>query len=311
MCAKFIENVYIIAMRTITFDDLSKLSVFTDFYSLANNLFGVSIALVRPDRDQQILLGARERLNPFCLGLQFDLSVRKRCMHCNIRHQLKAKRLKRSLRYYCHTGMTEFVIPIIVDDEIVAFLRCGQVLDKKPSIADWQKVHGKLKGKLLDFTALRKNYLSTRVIPVDAQTHLIKLLELFANHIAYAGSQLLLAEKFRSSQLSSLAEKYIAANATKHITLDDVARETYSSKRNLIRVVKAQTGVTVRETINKVRIERAREMMKDSSKKISILSIDCGYNSVQQFIRVFKRLTGTTPRRWRVQWQNSHAPAVR
>jgi AraC-like DNA-binding protein len=203
-------------------------------------------------------------------------------------------------------GLTEFMIPVILDGNIIAYLLCGQIVDKKPTASDWKKAHGRAKGMNLDFKALKRNFLRTRVIPRQTQEYLMQLLELFANYIADAGSQMMLAEKFRKSRLATMANKFIADHATENISLTDVARETFTSKRNLIRILKLQTGMGVRETINRVRIERARDLLKDSSKQISLTALDCGYKSVQQFIRVFKRVTGTTPRKWRAQCAQQH-----
>jgi len=51
--------------------------------------------------------------------------------------------------------------------------------------------------------------------------------------------------------------------------------------------------------LNNYRVERAKEMLAESSLSTNEISVACGFNSVQNFARVFKKFAGATPGQYR------------
>jgi len=47
------------------------------------------------------------------------------------------------------------------------------------------------------------------------------------------------------------------------------------------------------------RINRAKEMMKDESRMLTQIALDCGFSCSSQFTAVFKRFVGISPRAYR------------
>ena len=47
------------------------------------------------------------------------------------------------------------------------------------------------------------------------------------------------------------------------------------------------------------RIEQACEMLRDTTKTVLEISLDCGFENVSYFIRKFKELKGCTPQKYR------------
>jgi AraC-like DNA-binding protein/ligand-binding sensor protein len=286
-------------MESISCDELARLSVFKKFYNVAHEIFGVAIALLRPDSREGISLGPEIKLNPFCRGIRKDPKVDGLCKDCDYRFQRKVKSSGRSLRYHCHMGLTDFIIPVIVNGEYIAYLQCGQILDKKPAAASWKRTSALLKDYKIDFKKVKDYYFKTRVIPPATQESLISLLEIFANYLADAGTRLLLLERDRRSQIVFLAESYIKKHLGDPISLDDVAAAVFTSKRNLTRVFSRETGMTVLEFVTRLKIDRVCELMEDPQIKISQAAFECGFGSIQQFNRVFRRVKGITPRQFR------------
>jgi AraC-like DNA-binding protein/ligand-binding sensor protein len=286
-------------MITISFDELSRLSVFRRFYSLAYHLFGVSIALNKPGTREGILLGPSGSLNPFCRYLHTAAHGRKTCLDCDILHQDACRASRRWIRYQCHAGLTEFIIPIMVSGEIIAYLQCGQILDKRASSGQQADIAGLAASLNLDGDKLWNLYRGSKVVAPSVQEHLIELLELFANYLADAGTRLLLLEKGRTSQIVSLAETFIRENLSDRLPLESIAQAARTSRRNLVRLFKKETGSTIVERINTSRAERACELLLNRDLSVSAVALECGFGSIQQFNRVFKRSRGVSPRAWR------------
>jgi AraC-like DNA-binding protein/ligand-binding sensor protein len=282
-------------MELITFEELSQLPILHRFYSVTRKLFGVYMALKGPGMTQWRSLGPPAAPDHFCSILNHTSAAKLRCIECGQLHQDSVLETRRSISYKCHAGLTDFLIPIVIEDRIIAFLQCGQVLDKRPTEQAWQQVRKRLKGLDLDYKKLRQSFFRITVMRPADQKNLIELLEVFSNYIADTGRRLLLLERGRKSQIVELTEIFIREHYKEPITLDQIARAAFTSKRNLTRVFTAETGMTVLEFIHRTRLEAACELLRNSDKKILDIAFECGFGSIQQFNRVFKKRMQTTP----------------
>ena len=126
------------------------------------------------------------------------------------------------------------------------------------------------------------------------------LLELFGNYIAYTQYQMILGETSLQSRVEERGFSFIRNHFSEMITLEDVALAASTSKRNLSRVFQAKTGMTVVEVIHEMRIDKACRMLKRGNVTCTQVAFECGFGSVQQFNRVFKKHKHCAPRQWQV-----------
>ncbi|MDE7206691.1 MAG: helix-turn-helix domain-containing protein [Lachnospiraceae bacterium] len=57
--------------------------------------------------------------------------------------------------------------------------------------------------------------------------------------------------------------------------------------------------MTPKEYINRLRINTACHRIKHSHKSMKAIAYDCGFDSYEHFIKVFKKMVGTTPTEYR------------
>jgi AraC-like DNA-binding protein len=286
-------------MPGIAYDQLAGLPELRKFYRLVWRLFRVNVALGDPEWAGGFRMGSARRIAPFCAAIQGFPRFRRSCRECDRRHVATIREQRRAFRYRCHAGLTEFLVPIVLDGEAVAFLQSGQVLDAAPTRQAWLRTRAELKLSPGEAAALEPLYFRVRAIPPAAQKNLMALLELFGNYIAYAQSQLLLLEQPWSSQVVARAQSCIRERLAGRITLDEAAEAAFTSKRNLTRVFLRETGRTVLDFIHGCRIEQACRQLGASRKTCLQIAYGCGFGSIQQFNRVFRKLKGTTPLAWR------------
>lgn len=55
------------------------------------------------------------------------------------------------------------------------------------------------------------------------------------------------------------------------------------------------TGKTTTEYINEVRLKKSIELLKDGNMNITEIAINCGFNDVNYFSRLFKKRYGVSP----------------
>lgn len=93
--------------------------------------------------------------------------------------------------------------------------------------------------------------------------------------------------------------KYIHSNFGANLTLAFLAEQAHISREYLSRKFKSYTGTNISDFIAEVRIERAKQLLRSSVHSITDISAYCGYTSIGNFQRFFKRLTGISPSEYR------------
>lgn len=92
-----------------------------------------------------------------------------------------------------------------------------------------------------------------------------------------------------------------------NLTLTKLAKELNIPLHHLSQLINEKTGLNFFDFINRYRIEAVKAKMTDSKfANFSLLGIafDCGFNSKSAFNRVFKKLTGVTPSKYKEQISN-------
>jgi AraC-like DNA-binding protein len=96
-----------------------------------------------------------------------------------------------------------------------------------------------------------------------------------------------------------MALDYIRRNYTRGITLRSVAEEVGLSPCRLAHLVKDHTGRTVLQIVHEARVRQAQHMLERTSKSCTEIAYEIGFGDQSYFIKHFRRLTGTTPGRYR------------
>ncbi len=92
---------------------------------------------------------------------------------------------------------------------------------------------------------------------------------------------------------------YIYANY-KEVTLDSLSEKFFLSKPYLSKYIKEKSGMTFGDILKKIRMRKARAMLKGSSATVESIAESVGYQNVEHFNRVFKKMYNMTP----VQYRN-------
>ena len=94
---------------------------------------------------------------------------------------------------------------------------------------------------------------------------------------------------------------YIEENYTKKLTLCEVAEKPYVSQWHLSKLFNRHTGQSFSDILNHVRIEHAKELLKDPSLRIGDISEQVGFLDLAHFSRVFKKQEGVSANEYRNQ----------
>ncbi len=100
--------------------------------------------------------------------------------------------------------------------------------------------------------------------------------------------------KIKSSIIS-----YVNENIFKDITMNDLASALGYEYHYLSSLFHDCFGMNFKNFINILRYYMACRLLSDKSKDITAISQECGFGSVRNFNRVFKKMSGLTPREYK------------
>ncbi|OLN29582.1 PocR ligand-binding domain-containing protein [Desulfosporosinus metallidurans] len=118
------------------------------------------------------------------------------------------------------------------------------------------------------------------------------MLDTFMNHVADNKNQ-------KNLQAIQKAAEYIRKNYRNKLTIDDIAQEVYLSSCYVSRIFKQGLGCTLMEYLTQIRVEEAKTLLKNPKYNVMQVAEDSGFEDPGYFTRVFKKLEGITPSRYK------------
>jgi two-component system, response regulator YesN len=101
------------------------------------------------------------------------------------------------------------------------------------------------------------------------------------------------------NRIFSQIESYIIENIDRDISLSMVANVFFYNATYLSRLFKTKLNKNYTTFVSEIRINYAKECLKEPSIAVSEVGMMCGYQSYKHFIKTFKGLTGFTPTDYR------------
>ena len=112
-------------------------------------------------------------------------------------------------------------------------------------------------------------------------------------------------EGYTGSSLQTKADrladvyKHITANYHNDISLEEIARVANLSPTAFCRLFKQRTNRHFVEYLNEVRISNACKFLLETNLNVSEIAFQCGYKTLSNFNKIFKKTTGLSPKEYR------------
>ena len=108
---------------------------------------------------------------------------------------------------------------------------------------------------------------------------------------------------YDNQEIKGLADnilKYIKRNISENnMCLEKLAQHFHFSPNYISRIIKKETGLTFSEHLNQIRVNEAKILLTTSEININQIAFLVGYNEVPHFNRMFKRIIGISPSKYR------------
>jgi len=279
-------------IRKALYDKLRELPELVEFQRDFELLSGMKLAFV-----DELGLGdelRRDRL-PLCAAI--NASAAGSAMCARTRHALLASAADHSSCILCDAGLSEVVVPLNISGIRAGFFMFGGTAPLPPNPQSVHKARHLLTKNRIDVNEceLEAWLGQTPVVPKETLDAYKRIAQLAAKQIALKVTDQLVDPDVKMSLPVKKACSFIRARAlTDDINLSAVARHCGVSEGHLSRIFHHATGLTFREYVTQVRMERAKSLVMRTSKSITEIAYECGFQSLSQFYRVFWKVNGKT-----------------
>ncbi len=125
--------------------------------------------------------------------------------------------------------------------------------------------------------------------------------ELFALFAVLFSNTSTSTHKEKTMVISKIKEiiDYVGGNYQSNVSIGDIATAVGFSQSHFMRFFKEHMNTTFVDYLNDYRLEKAASMLINTDKKILAIALDCGFNNLSYFNRVFMKKYGKTPREHR------------
>jgi len=279
-------------------EQLQASQIYRDYEQAFRETIGLPLAL-QPVEGWSLTFAGDPNQNPFCALMA---GTNQSCAAC-LQHQAE---LQKSAELEAHTlkcfaGLCDSAVPIRVGENVVAFLHTGQILLHQPDSKQFQKTTRQLLkfGVDTDLKKLEEKFFQSRVLSTKQHESIIRLLSIFAQHLAALSNQLAVQEEHSESPQIVRARGFIHEHQDEDLSLEQVAKAVNMSAFYFCKMFKKATGMTFTDYLARVRVEKVKNLLLNPHKRISEAAFEAGFQSLSQFNRVFRRVAGESPTAYR------------
>lgn len=274
----------------------------------------------------------------FCKVMRSSEKYRDYCEKCDSRGGLEAARLQSPFIYYCHAGLIDLAIPIIVDRLYLGAFMAGQILlDKNDNTNSLERISSGTY-EPMDFSdniTLKNYYSKLPVMSLERVEALAKMLKHIGNYCVEQAilrasiddltKKIYIADSSKAyqqdmeinkssvpyertvSKILQPAIEYIQQNQEERITLSRMASLCKVSDSYFSKLFAKEGLGSISVYVNNTKMARAKEMLKTTDWSIRCIAHNLAYDDSSYFIKVFKKNTGLTPEEYRNHFSSNRA----
>jgi AraC-like DNA-binding protein/ligand-binding sensor protein len=281
-------------------DALTNSRTYREYERAFSDITGLPLAL-QPVETWQLPHHGKRNENAFCALLSKKSRACAACLQSQ--EKLCQKAASEPETVVCAVGLCDTAVPVRMSDRLVGYLQVGQVFRKKPTEAQFNRAAQLCEkwGLGVSREALRKAYFSGRVVSQKEHDSAVKLLSIFAQHLAMLSNQVFIQQENSEPPVITKARAYIHEHQTEEISLGQVAKAVNMSSYYFCKMFKKVTGINFTDYVARVRIEKSKNLLLNPNLRVSEIAFEVGFQSLTHFNRVFKKILGQSPTEYRAQ----------
>lgn len=229
------------------------------------------------------------------------IKTHSRTLNVCVEKQFKVLERSMAGEFYgaCWAGVEEYVFPIRHNDQPLGFISVSGYRGRIAQSAD--RVAGVAKRFGLDYDLLAARYetgLTEKVPALDALRPVIApLCDMF--ELLYIKTPERSGSTDKSTSLYADILNYLCYNYTRNISLDEIAEQFHYSKSYLRQLFRRKSNHSIMHYLTALRIKRAKELLANTSMRVSEIAFEVGYSDSNYFTNIFRKETGLSPKAYR------------
>ena len=236
----------------------------------------------------------------FCSMMNDNENIHKLCNH-SAKILCQMCRDRGSLvTYTCHAGLTEVAAPLKEGDVTIGYIMFGQITNIKDKEKFAQKAKDRCKNYELDFDEFDKKI---RTIHYKSNEQIEAVSEIMSAFTSYIYLKKIVSMK-REETLTEIID-YIDENLSADLSVRSICERFSISKTTLYEIIKDSMPGGIAKNIKLKRIEKAKELIKNTDKSIEEISGLVGFLDCNYFRRLFKQNTGMSAKAYRKNHMHS------
>ena len=277
---------------------LADSQIYKDYERAFGEATGLPLNL-SPVEYWQLAHHGRRHENPFCALMAESNQACAACLRTQQQTCDPAACEARTVM--CFAGLYETSVPLRVGENLIGFLKTGEIMLKRPTERGFARAARQLAqwGLKADLKGLKEAYFQTRTVSRKEYASIVRLLEIFAQHLSLVANQLLIQQGNSEPAAITRAREFIAEHQAEELSLGRVAQAANMSSYYFCKMFKRATGVNFTNYLARVRVERAKSLLLNPNARISEVAFDVGFTSITNFNRTFKQLVGQSPSHYR------------
>lgn len=269
--------------------DANKLqSLLRHFYTLTK------IRIVVFDDEFHKLACFPEHHSTYCRILRQHPEMHKKCAQCDREACERSKKSKTRIIYRCHAGLVEAVTPIQYNNIVIGYMMFGQVLQTADYDHSWAELAAYFAEYNINTAELKEAYYKKTALSAEVIAAASEIMEACSVYL-YLSRMITLREDGIAKQL----DRYIAEHLTENLSAQVLCDTLGISKTRLYETAEHSYGEGVAAHIRRLRIDRAKQLLAQTNRKINDIALNCGFEDYNYFTKVFKKAVGVTPRTYR------------
>jgi len=274
--------------------------VYREYERAFSDMTGLPVAL-QPVETWQLPHHGKRNENPFCALVSQKSRACATCLQ--VQERLCAKAVSEPQTVTCAAGLCDTAIPVRLSDRLIGFLQTGQLFRKKPTEAQFERTVDLTEkwGLEVNRETLRKAYFAGKVVSPKQHESAIKLLTIFAQHLAILSNQVFIQQENAEPPVIKRAREFIHEHQAEELSLNQVAKAVNMSTFYFCKMFKKIAGINFTDYVARVRIEKSKNLLLNPNLRVSEIAFEVGFQSLTHFNRVFKKLLGQSPTDYRSQ----------
>lgn len=216
------------------------------------------------------------------------------CLRCKRMANRKAKKGKQPFAGHCLCGLYEIAFPVVVGETVLAIIYIGNV------IIDEAKTRSRIE-RLCRYTGVSRDLLIEELSEcetLERDEELFQMAEIVSDYLKSVYKQAPKSPHCTHWLVSAL-KRYAEEKFWTDISLKNLAFEYHKNEKYIGRLFKKEIGTDFHAYCIKLRLEKAERLLLETQDKILEIALECGFNNVSYFNRVFSKKNGISPKEYR------------